>query len=144
MTFGFNVSNCALEPAQLCKSEQRPSSLPVGPVVASLGNQTPTPNSTGTVLSECLGFKKPKLNICFLYMLFHPWLWQFLFVCLIKPTMFNTPQEVGNQHRAAASLLQAMSIFLRTQFQIFLTQAVRMNSMMLMNSIRAVLPQRDV
>ncbi|KAI1236832.1 hypothetical protein IHE44_0015086 [Lamprotornis superbus] len=36
------------EPAQLCKSEQRPSSLPVGPVVASLGNQTPTPNSTGS------------------------------------------------------------------------------------------------
>ncbi|XP_053928348.1 oxysterol-binding protein-related protein 9 isoform X4 [Cuculus canorus] len=36
------------EPVQLCKSEQRPSSLPVGPVVASLGNQTPTPNSTGS------------------------------------------------------------------------------------------------
>ncbi|XP_053105942.1 oxysterol-binding protein-related protein 9 isoform X5 [Hemicordylus capensis] len=37
------------EPAQLCKSEQRPSSLPVGPVVALLGNrQTPTPNSTGS------------------------------------------------------------------------------------------------
>uniref|UniRef100_A0A8C9EYP4 Oxysterol-binding protein n=1 Tax=Pavo cristatus TaxID=9049 RepID=A0A8C9EYP4_PAVCR len=33
---------------QLCKSEQRPSSLPVGPVVAALGNQTPTPNSTGS------------------------------------------------------------------------------------------------
>ncbi|XP_013911901.1 PREDICTED: oxysterol-binding protein-related protein 9 isoform X5 [Thamnophis sirtalis] len=37
------------ESAQLCKSEQRPSSLPVGPVVALLGNnQTPTPNSTGS------------------------------------------------------------------------------------------------
>ncbi|XP_052571033.1 oxysterol-binding protein-related protein 9 isoform X9 [Peromyscus californicus insignis] len=37
------------EPAQLCKSEQRPSSLPVGPVLATLGHhQTPTPNSTGT------------------------------------------------------------------------------------------------
>ncbi|NWQ81897.1 OSBL9 protein, partial [Columbina picui] len=46
--FGFNVSKHPLEPAQLCKSEQRPSSLPVGPVVASLGNQTPTPNSTGS------------------------------------------------------------------------------------------------
>ncbi|XP_014649257.1 PREDICTED: oxysterol-binding protein-related protein 9 [Ceratotherium simum simum] len=35
------------EPAQLCKSEQRPSSLPVGPVLATLGHhQTPTPNST--------------------------------------------------------------------------------------------------
>ncbi|XP_015267462.1 PREDICTED: oxysterol-binding protein-related protein 9 isoform X2 [Gekko japonicus] len=39
----------ALEPAQLCKSEQRPSSLAVGPVVTLLGNhQTPTPNSTGS------------------------------------------------------------------------------------------------
>ncbi|XP_004699489.1 oxysterol-binding protein-related protein 9 isoform X9 [Echinops telfairi] len=38
------------EPAQLCsKSEQRPSSLPVGPVLATLGrHQTPTPNSTGS------------------------------------------------------------------------------------------------
>ncbi|XP_074858595.1 oxysterol-binding protein-related protein 9 isoform X3 [Carettochelys insculpta] len=37
------------EPAQLLKSEQRPSSLPVGPVVTSLGNhQIPTPNSTGS------------------------------------------------------------------------------------------------
>uniref|UniRef100_A0ACB8F3V3 Oxysterol-binding protein- protein 9 n=1 Tax=Sphaerodactylus townsendi TaxID=933632 RepID=A0ACB8F3V3_9SAUR len=37
------------EPTQLCKSEQRPSSLPVGPVVSLLGNhQTPTPNSTGS------------------------------------------------------------------------------------------------
>lgn len=43
----FTYSN--LEPAQLCKSEQRPSSLPVGPVLATLGHhQTPTPNSTGT------------------------------------------------------------------------------------------------
>ncbi|KAG3287140.1 OSBPL9, partial [Ictidomys tridecemlineatus] len=37
------------EPAQLCKSEQRPFSLPVGPVLATLGHhQTPTPNSTGS------------------------------------------------------------------------------------------------
>ncbi|XP_067323986.1 oxysterol-binding protein-related protein 9 isoform X5 [Anolis sagrei] len=37
------------EPAQLCKSEQRPSSLAVGPAVTLLGNhQTPTPNSTGS------------------------------------------------------------------------------------------------
>ncbi|KAM6218314.1 oxysterol-binding protein-related protein 9 isoform 2-T2 [Rhynchocyon petersi] len=37
------------EPPQLCKSEQRPSSLPVGPVLATLGHhQTPTPNSTGS------------------------------------------------------------------------------------------------
>uniref|UniRef100_A0A8C8R906 Oxysterol-binding protein n=1 Tax=Pelusios castaneus TaxID=367368 RepID=A0A8C8R906_9SAUR len=37
------------EPAQLCKSEQRPSSLPVGPVVTTLGNhQISTPNSTGS------------------------------------------------------------------------------------------------
>nr|KAF6383090.1 oxysterol binding protein like 9 [Pipistrellus kuhlii] len=37
------------ESAQLCKSEQRPSSLPVGPVLATLGHhQTPTPNSTGS------------------------------------------------------------------------------------------------
>ena len=28
------------EPAQLCKSEQRPSSLPIGPVLATLGHQT--------------------------------------------------------------------------------------------------------
>ncbi|XP_050817625.1 oxysterol-binding protein-related protein 9 isoform X5 [Gopherus flavomarginatus] len=37
------------EPAQSLKSEQRPSSLAVGPVVTSLGNhQIPTPNSTGS------------------------------------------------------------------------------------------------
>ncbi|EHB07518.1 Oxysterol-binding protein-related protein 9 [Heterocephalus glaber] len=37
------------EPTQLCKSEQRPSSLSVGPVLATLGHhQTPTPNSTGS------------------------------------------------------------------------------------------------
>uniref|UniRef100_A0A2I3G1Z6 Oxysterol-binding protein n=1 Tax=Nomascus leucogenys TaxID=61853 RepID=A0A2I3G1Z6_NOMLE len=37
------------EPVQLRKSEQRPSSLPVGPVLATLGHhQTPTPNSTGS------------------------------------------------------------------------------------------------
>ncbi|XP_065411423.1 oxysterol-binding protein-related protein 9 isoform X10 [Chrysemys picta bellii] len=37
------------EPAQLLKSEQRPSSLAVGPAVTSLGNhQIPTPNSTGS------------------------------------------------------------------------------------------------
>uniref|UniRef100_A0A6I8PGU7 Oxysterol-binding protein n=1 Tax=Ornithorhynchus anatinus TaxID=9258 RepID=A0A6I8PGU7_ORNAN len=37
------------ETAQLCKSEQRPSSLAVGPAVAPLGqHQTPTPGSTGS------------------------------------------------------------------------------------------------
>ncbi|XP_057598054.1 oxysterol-binding protein-related protein 9-like [Hippopotamus amphibius kiboko] len=37
------------EPAQLCKSEQPPSSLPVGAVLATLGHhQTPAPNSTGS------------------------------------------------------------------------------------------------
>ncbi|EHB16268.1 Oxysterol-binding protein-related protein 9 [Heterocephalus glaber] len=37
------------EPVQLCKSEQRPASLPVGSVLATLGHhQTPTPNSTGS------------------------------------------------------------------------------------------------
>lgn len=55
LNFGVNISKYPLEPAQLCKSEQRPSSLPVGPVVASLGNQTPTPNSTGTVLGNAYG-----------------------------------------------------------------------------------------
>uniref|UniRef100_A0A8B9GYJ2 Oxysterol-binding protein n=1 Tax=Astyanax mexicanus TaxID=7994 RepID=A0A8B9GYJ2_ASTMX len=41
-----------LEPvdgAQVCKMDQRPSSLPVGPVVTVMGSlQTPTPNSTGS------------------------------------------------------------------------------------------------
>ncbi|KAM7388246.1 hypothetical protein PAMP_024436 [Pampus punctatissimus] len=35
--------------SQLCKSDQRPSTLPVGPVVTVMGSlQTPTPNSTGS------------------------------------------------------------------------------------------------
>ncbi|XP_035032272.1 oxysterol-binding protein-related protein 9 isoform X3 [Hippoglossus stenolepis] len=35
--------------SQVCKSEQRPSTLPVGPVVTVMGSlQTPTPNSTGS------------------------------------------------------------------------------------------------
>ena len=35
--------------SELCDSEQRSSSLPVGPVLATLGrHQTPTPNSTGS------------------------------------------------------------------------------------------------
>ncbi|TRY88658.1 hypothetical protein DNTS_025679 [Danionella cerebrum] len=35
--------------AQVCKMEQRPSSLPMGPVVTVMGSlQTPTPNSTGS------------------------------------------------------------------------------------------------
>ncbi|KAG5276224.1 hypothetical protein AALO_G00129440 [Alosa alosa] len=38
--------------AQMCKTEQRPSSLPVGPVATVMGSlQTPTPNSTGSVPS---------------------------------------------------------------------------------------------
>ncbi|XP_051869099.1 oxysterol-binding protein-related protein 9 isoform X2 [Pristis pectinata] len=37
------------EPAQLCKAEQRPSTLAVGSAVTAMGNhQTPTPNSTGS------------------------------------------------------------------------------------------------
>ncbi|XP_078074687.1 oxysterol-binding protein-related protein 9 isoform X2 [Mustelus asterias] len=37
------------EPAQLCKAEQRPSTLAVGAAVNAMGNhQTPTPNSTGS------------------------------------------------------------------------------------------------
>ena len=48
----FHILNL-LEPTQLCKSEQRPSSLPVGPVLTTLGHhQTPTPNSTGTDLYD--------------------------------------------------------------------------------------------
>lgn len=38
-------------------------------------------------------------------------------------------QPLGNQHLAADSLLQVMAIFLWTQSWIFLTQAVRMDSM---------------
>uniref|UniRef100_A0A8C5E4A0 Oxysterol-binding protein n=1 Tax=Gouania willdenowi TaxID=441366 RepID=A0A8C5E4A0_GOUWI len=35
--------------SQVCKSDQRPSTLPVGPVVTVMGTlQTPTPNSTGS------------------------------------------------------------------------------------------------
>uniref|UniRef100_A0A669EQ38 Oxysterol-binding protein n=1 Tax=Oreochromis niloticus TaxID=8128 RepID=A0A669EQ38_ORENI len=35
--------------SQVCKSDQRPSTLPVGPVVTVMGSlQTPTPNSTGS------------------------------------------------------------------------------------------------
>ncbi|XP_012990492.1 oxysterol-binding protein-related protein 9 isoform X2 [Esox lucius] len=35
--------------SQICKGEQRPSTLPVGPVVTVMGSlQTPTPNSTGS------------------------------------------------------------------------------------------------
>ncbi|XP_063747426.1 oxysterol-binding protein-related protein 9 isoform X2 [Eleginops maclovinus] len=38
--------------SQVCKSDQRPSTLPVGPVVTVMGSlQTPTPNSTGSVPS---------------------------------------------------------------------------------------------
>ncbi|KAA8589640.1 hypothetical protein FQN60_013005 [Etheostoma spectabile] len=35
--------------SQVCKSDQRPSTLPVGPIVTVMGSlQTPTPNSTGS------------------------------------------------------------------------------------------------
>ncbi|KAL3047914.1 hypothetical protein OYC64_021971 [Pagothenia borchgrevinki] len=38
--------------SQVCRSDQRPSSLPVGPVVTVMGSlQTPTPNSTGSIPS---------------------------------------------------------------------------------------------
>lgn len=62
----------------------------------------------------------------------------------MESVILNTPQGVGNQHLAAVSPLQAMSTCLQIQSQTFLTQAVRMSSMMLMNSTRAVLPQSDV
>ncbi|XP_054458483.1 oxysterol-binding protein-related protein 9 isoform X1 [Anoplopoma fimbria] len=39
--------------SQVCKSDQRPSTLPVGPVVTVMGSlQTPTPNSTGSLPSD--------------------------------------------------------------------------------------------
>uniref|UniRef100_A0A8D3DMC8 Oxysterol-binding protein n=1 Tax=Scophthalmus maximus TaxID=52904 RepID=A0A8D3DMC8_SCOMX len=39
----------AKDASQVCKSDQRPSTLPVGPVVTVMGSlQTPTPNSTGS------------------------------------------------------------------------------------------------
>ncbi|XP_077463278.1 oxysterol-binding protein-related protein 9 isoform X2 [Stigmatopora argus] len=38
-----------MDTSQVCKSDQRPSTLPVGPVVTVMGSlQTPTPNSTGS------------------------------------------------------------------------------------------------
>ncbi|XP_027883422.1 oxysterol-binding protein-related protein 9 isoform X2 [Xiphophorus couchianus] len=38
-----------IDASQVCKSDQRPSTLPVGPVVTVMGSlQTPTPNSTGS------------------------------------------------------------------------------------------------
>uniref|UniRef100_A0A6Q2ZQY1 Oxysterol-binding protein n=1 Tax=Esox lucius TaxID=8010 RepID=A0A6Q2ZQY1_ESOLU len=43
------VSVPPLDGSQICKGEQRPSTLPVGPVVTVMGSlQTPTPNSTGS------------------------------------------------------------------------------------------------
>uniref|UniRef100_A0A3Q3EHS2 Oxysterol-binding protein n=1 Tax=Labrus bergylta TaxID=56723 RepID=A0A3Q3EHS2_9LABR len=40
---------CALYASQVCKSDQRPSTLSVGPVITVMGSlQTPTPNSTGS------------------------------------------------------------------------------------------------
>uniref|UniRef100_A0A671PAV1 Oxysterol-binding protein n=1 Tax=Sinocyclocheilus anshuiensis TaxID=1608454 RepID=A0A671PAV1_9TELE len=45
-------THTTLPTAPVCKTEQRPSSLPVGPVVTVMGSlQTPTPNSTGSGLS---------------------------------------------------------------------------------------------
>ncbi|KAL1022441.1 hypothetical protein UPYG_G00027650 [Umbra pygmaea] len=41
-----------LDGSQMCKGEQRPSTLPVNPVVTMMGSlQTPTPNSTGSAPS---------------------------------------------------------------------------------------------
>lgn len=45
--YELNPYSC-LDSSQVCKSDQRPSTLPVGPVVTVMGSlQTPTPNSTG-------------------------------------------------------------------------------------------------
>uniref|UniRef100_A0A667X5E0 Oxysterol-binding protein n=1 Tax=Myripristis murdjan TaxID=586833 RepID=A0A667X5E0_9TELE len=45
----FSLSLSATDGSQVCKSDQRPSTLPVGPVVTVMGSlQTPTPNSTGS------------------------------------------------------------------------------------------------
>uniref|UniRef100_A0A673FXU5 Oxysterol-binding protein n=1 Tax=Sinocyclocheilus rhinocerous TaxID=307959 RepID=A0A673FXU5_9TELE len=41
----------SVDGAPVCKTEQRPSSLPVGPVTVMGSLQTPTPNSTGSGLS---------------------------------------------------------------------------------------------
>lgn len=47
----------------MCKSDQRPSTLPVGPVVTVMGSlQTPTPNSTGKCCQE-LGLDHPPLSV---------------------------------------------------------------------------------
>uniref|UniRef100_A0A8C1NUZ2 Oxysterol-binding protein n=1 Tax=Cyprinus carpio TaxID=7962 RepID=A0A8C1NUZ2_CYPCA len=43
------LNTSVVSATQVCKTEQRPSSLPVGPVVTVMGSlQTPTPNSTGS------------------------------------------------------------------------------------------------
>uniref|UniRef100_A0A8C8H243 Oxysterol-binding protein n=1 Tax=Oncorhynchus tshawytscha TaxID=74940 RepID=A0A8C8H243_ONCTS len=50
-TSGFQ--NSAEDGSQMCKGEQRPSTLPVGAVVTVMGSlQTPTPNSTGSGPSD--------------------------------------------------------------------------------------------
>uniref|UniRef100_A0A673YS55 Oxysterol-binding protein n=1 Tax=Salmo trutta TaxID=8032 RepID=A0A673YS55_SALTR len=50
-TSGFQ--NLAEDGSQMCKGEQRPSTLPVGAVVTVMGSlQTPTPNSTGSGPSD--------------------------------------------------------------------------------------------
>lgn len=47
------LSVFAKDTSQVCKSDQRPSTLPVGPVVTVMGSlQTPTPNSTGESLAQ--------------------------------------------------------------------------------------------
>lgn len=44
----YTLSVFAQDASQVCKSDQRPSTLSVGPVVTVMGSlQTPTPNSTG-------------------------------------------------------------------------------------------------
>uniref|UniRef100_A0A7N6FG98 Oxysterol-binding protein n=1 Tax=Anabas testudineus TaxID=64144 RepID=A0A7N6FG98_ANATE len=46
-----SIKHCIvlLQIAKVCKSDQRPSTLPVGPIVTVMGSlQTPTPNSTGS------------------------------------------------------------------------------------------------
>lgn len=105
--FGVNISKYPLEPAQLCKSEQRPSSLPVGPVVASLGNQTPTPNSTGTVLAISLKYKKPCiLSLIQQYIGLHLAFDQHQFQCFVRTSNagFNTTMCTQYEQILPASL----------------------------------------
>lgn len=61
--------------SQVCKSDQRPSTLPVGPVVTVMGSlQTPTPNSTGENSASKLSYLP---NSCILLMPTHGFIYRF-------------------------------------------------------------------